>query len=425
MSEEKFIINGGHSLKGEIEARGSKNAAFGVLAATLLTDKECIIKNIPLIEDIYRMLELLESMGVKVEWLEERTLKINAKNLSVKNIRKDLVLKFRGSVLLFGPLLARFGEVSLPHPGGCIIGVRPISTHLDAFAQMGVNIKPEKDCFTLSLDKSKRQDRVVILNEFSVTATENLLLLASVLKGKTQIRIADMDYQVQELSRFLKKMGVKIKGAGTHYIEIEGVQKLGGVEKHNLIYDPIEAGTFILAAAAARGNVVVKNIEYDFLEFPIKKLRDFGVPIEIINKKTLRVKPWKSLKIDKLQSLPFPGMPSDLLSAFGVLATQAQGSTLFHDPMYNGRLKYMEGLTKMGAEIYFADPHRAIINGPSILYGTDVGSFDLRGGAALIMAGIIASGKTTISNIYQVDRGYERIEERLQNLGSDIQRVKK
>lgn len=263
----------------------------------------------------------------------------------------------------------------------------------------------------------------MVLNEFSVTATENLMLLSSALAGKTRLKIADGDYQVRELAKMLEKMGAKIKGAGTHEIMIEGAVKLKGV-KHDLIYDPVEAGTFILIAAATCGNVLVKNVEIDFLELPLKKLKDFGVPFQIIGKKSVRVLPWHHLKIDKIQSLPYPGIPSDLQSAFGVLATQSPGSTLIHDPLYEGRLKYLEELNKMGAEIYFADPHRAIINGPTKLYGRELNTFDLRGGAALIIAGLIAKGKTIINNIYQVDRGYEKIEERLQGLGANIKRVK-
>ena len=419
---DKFVINGGRPLKGEIEVRGAKNAVFPILAASLLTKEECVISNLPLIEDVFRMIEILESMGAQISWLGERTIKIKASAINPSQIKEDPICLLRGSVLVFGPLLARFGEVKLPQPGGCIIGARPIDTHLDGFQQLGVNISKNADRYSLEL-KGKKLENQLILNEFSVTATENLMLFASLFPQKTVIKGADQDYQVQELAKFLKKMGVKIKGTGTHEITVEGSRKLKGA-KHFLIYDPIEAGTFILTAAATRGNVLVKNVEISFLGLPLKKLKDFGVPYEIVGQKAIRVLPWKKLKIDKIQSLPYPGIPSDLQSAFGVLATQSPGSTLVHDPLYEGRLKYLEEINKMGAEIYFADPHRAIINGPTQLYGRELGSFDLRGGAALIIAGLIAKGKTTIDNIYQIDRGYERIEERLQKLGADIKRVK-
>lgn len=419
---EKFIIHGGKPLKGEIEVRGAKNAAFPILAATLLTKKECVISNLPLIEDIFRVLEILKGMGSQISWLNERTIKINNAHIEPAKLREDLICMLRGSVLFMGPLLARFGKVSFPQPGGCIIGARPIDVHLDGFKQMGVGVKRDGKKYYLESGKIKKE-REIILEEFSVTATENLMLFASMFPGKTLIKIADQDYQVQELSKFLRKMGAKVKTTGTHQILIEGSKNLKGAE-HRLIFDPIEAGTFIVMAAATRGDVVVKNVETSFLELPLKKLRDFGVPYQMIDKKTIRILPWEKLNIDKIQSLPYPGIPSDLQSAFGVLATQSPRSTLIHDPLYEGRLKYLEELNRMGAEIYFADPHRAIINGPTRLLGRELDSLDLRGGAALIIAGLIAKGQTVINNIYQIDRGYERIEERLQKLGADIRRVK-
>ncbi|MCK5044697.1 UDP-N-acetylglucosamine 1-carboxyvinyltransferase [Candidatus Parcubacteria bacterium] len=421
---EKFIIQGGEKLEGTIDVRGSKNVTFPVLAATLLSKEECIISNIPLIEDVFRMIEILESMQVKIIWKGKRTLKINAKDLDPSKIKKEIVRKFRGSILLIGPLLARFGEVEFPHPGGCIIGARPIETHLDAFSQLGVEITPKAKTFKFKFKRENlTEDKEVVLNEFSVTATENIMLFASNLTKKVTIKIADSDYQIQELAKVLKKMGAKIKGAGTHTITIQGAKKLKGV-KYKIIGDPIEAGTFILMAAAVKAPITVRNAELGYLEFFLKRLKVFGVPYEIIDKKTIKIKPWETLKIDKIQSLPYPGMPSDLQSAFGVLSTQAKGSTLIHDPLYEGRLKYLEGLIKMGADIIFADPHRAIVNGPSQLYGSDLGVFDLRGGAALIVAALIAEGESTINNVYQVDRGYERIEKRLQKLGAKIKRVK-
>ena len=419
---EKFIIHGLKPLKGEIDVMGAKNAAFPLLAATLLTKEECEISNLPLIEDVFRMIEILKSIGSQISWVGERSVRIKNSQIDPSLMKEDLICLFRGSVLLLGPLLARFGRVRFPQPGGCIIGARPIDVHLDGFKQLGVEILKDGKKYYLEV-KNKKMEGQVILDEFSVTATENLMLFASFFPQRTVIKTADQDYQVQELGRFLKKMGVKIKGLGTHQIIIEGAKKIKGAT-HCLMFDPIEAGTFILTAAATRGNVLIKNVETNFLELPLKKLKDFGVSYEIVGKKNVRVLPWKTLKIDKIQSLPYPGIPSDLQSAFGVLATQAKGSTLIHDPLYEGRLKYLEELNKMGAEIYFADPHRAIINGPSQLFGQELGSFDLRGGAALIIAGLIAKGETVINNIYQIDRGYERIEERLQKLGADIRRIK-
>ncbi|MBU1015114.1 UDP-N-acetylglucosamine 1-carboxyvinyltransferase [Patescibacteria group bacterium] len=419
---ERFVINGGRPLKGAIEVRGAKNSAFPLLAATLLTKEDSVVENLPLIEDVYRTLEILVSMGVKVEWIGERAVLVNARRVDPSKIDRELVLRFRGSVLFYGPLLARFGSVSLPQPGGCVIGARPIDTHLDAFVQLGAEVIPQKKGFELRMKRLPKEPVQVVLNEFSVTATENVLLFASLLPVPVTLKIADYDYQVQELIAALRKMGVRVRTPEPHTIVVEGAKTLKGLH-HKLGADPIEAGTFILLAAAAKGDVLVKNVEIRFLELFLKRLGDFGVDFEIVAEKQVHVRPSRGLQIDKIQSLIYPGIHSDLQSAFGVLATQAKGATLLHDPLYEGRLKYLEELNRMGAEIYFADPHRAIINGPRKLYGTDLGTFDLRGGAALIIAALIAQGKSTISNIYQIDRGYERIEERLQKLGADIQRV--
>ena len=422
---EKFVIIGGKPLEGEIDVRGAKNAAFPLLAATILTQEDCVIGNLPLIEDVYRSIEILQSMGAQVDWLEERKIRVNTKNLNPATLNRDLVLKLRGSVLFFGPLLARFGKIVLPQPGGDIIGARPISTHLDAFSQLGVNIASSDGGFLMEFDGTLKSQEVV-LNEFSVTATENLLLFASLQTQPVVLKIADQDYQVQELMKVLKKMGVVFHMPELHTIVIEGRKQLVGFS-HSLMYDPIEAGTFILLGAAAKGNVLVKNVELNFLDLFFKKLKDYRILFELIKKEgglgDVRVLPSPDMAIDKIQSWIYPGVHSDLQSAFGVLATQTPGSTLLHDPLYEGRLKYLEELTKMGAEIYIADPHRAIINGVTQLFGADLGTFDLRGGAAMIIAGLIAKGKSTVNNIYQVDRGYEKIEERLQKLGADIQRI--
>jgi UDP-N-acetylglucosamine 1-carboxyvinyltransferase len=422
---EKFVIHGRKPLEGEIEARGAKNAAFPLLAATILTTEDCIISNLPLIEDVYRSIEILQSMGARVEWLQERTVKVNTKDLNPATLNRDLMLKLRGSVLFAGPLLARFTKVDLPQPGGDAIGARPINTHLDAFSQLGVVITPSSTGFHMEFS-GKPKNAKVVLGEFSVTATENVLLFASLFQGPITIKIADQDYQVQELMAVLSQMGVAFRTPQLHTIVVEGRESLKGFS-HRLMYDPIEAGTFVLLGAATGGNITVKNVELRFLDLFFKKLRDSKVLFEITREREgvgdVRVLPSPDIVIDKIQSWIYPGVHSDLQSAFGVLATQTPGSTLLHDPLYEGRLKYLEELTKMGAEIYFADPHRAIINGPSKLYGTNLGAFDLRGGAALIIAALIAEGTSTISNIYQVDRGYEKIEERLRKLGADIARV--
>ena len=419
---EKLIIEGGKALLGEIEVRGAKNATFPLLSATLLTENECLIRNIPLIEDVFVMIKILESMGAEISWVGKRDIKVSTKFVDPSKIDASLVTKLRGSVLLFGSLLARFGWVKLPQPGGCLIGARPITTHLDAFSQLGIQIEQDNNWFYLKVPKKIKTKRV-ILNEFSVTATENLLLFLSKVSQKIEILIADGDYPVQELAKFLRKLGVQIQGVGTHRIVIQGTKKLKGAS-HKILFDPIEAGTFILMSAASKGKVLVKNVEVEFLQLFLKKLKDFGLPFEIKKRNQVLVKPWSYMKIDKVQAMPYPGIATDLLPLFGVVATQTEGLTLLHDPLYEGRLKYLEELNKMGAQIIFADPHRAIIQGPTPLYGIEVRSPDLRGGASLISAALIAKGQTVINNVYQIDRGYEKIEERLQELGADIRRVR-
>jgi UDP-N-acetylglucosamine 1-carboxyvinyltransferase len=416
---EKFLINGGKPLKGNIEARGAKNAAFPLLAATLLTKEPCRISNLPLIEDIFKMLRILEQMGAQIKWLDKREIEIKCADVDPSLIPYEVVSYFRGSILLLGPLLARFGKIKFPPPGGCLIGARPIDTHLDAFLQCGAKICGKNKFYHF---EGKLRPAEVILNEFSVTATENVLLASSLLPGDTTLKIADQDYAIQELAKVLRKMGVKISGFGTHTIKISGKKKLKGF-RHSVIYDPVEAGTFLVAALATNGKILIKNTELRFLELFLKRLKDFGAKFEIRGAKSILVLPSNRLTMDKVQSLPYPGIPTDLQPELGVLATQAKGPTLIHDPLYEGRLKYLEELNKMGASIIFCDPHRAIVNGPTPLFGTEIPSLDIRSGAALIIAGLVAKGKTTINNIYQIDRGYEKIEERFQNLGADIGRV--
>lgn len=425
MQKEKFIIHGREKLKGELEVGGAKNATFSVLAASILTKEDVIIDNLPLIEDVLRMIEILESMGAQIEWINKRKIKINTKNIDPQKIDRKKVLKFRGSVLLFGSLLSRFSKISLPKPGGCVIGVRPIDTHLDAFSDLDMKIYEEDYNITIETDR-KTKRKTIILNEISVTTTENILLFAALNEGTITVKMADMDYPSMELVKVLRKMGVQIE-VGFHELKISGKKELSGFE-HKMMYDPIEAGTYIILAAVTKGDIVVKNVELNYLYFPLKILKNAGLTIKIDKQDedigSVQIVPWEKFKIDRIQSMPYPGLPSDLLPLFGVLASQARGATVIHDPLYDGRLEYLKGLRKMGVDIFFSDPHRAIISGPSNLYGADLGSFDLRAGASLITAGLIARGKTVIKDVYQVDRGYEEIDKKLKKIGANIKRVK-
>lgn len=420
---ESFVINGNKPLRGEIEVMGSKNAATPILAACLLTDEPCFIDNLPLIEDVFRMLEIMESIGVKITWLDKRKIKVEAAGIDLKEMKIDLVSKMRSSILLIGPLLVRRGEIKMPHPGGCIIGARPVGTHFDALTDLGAEIFQDGNFYYLKGKKLRPAE--IVLGEFSVTATENILMVASLLNGKTILKIAATEPHVQDLCFFLKKMGAKIKGVGTYNLEIEGVKKLKGA-RHNIIPDTNEAGTFIILAAAARAKILIKNLKINHLDLVLKKIKEMGANFEVKknkNRDALLVKPAGVYKSAKIQTMPYPGIPTDLQAPFGVLCTQAEGTSLIHDPLYEGRLKYLDELNKMGANAIICDPHRAIITGPTSFYGTKIISYDLRAGASLIIAALIAKGESTISDIYQVDRGYEKIDERLRMLGADIRRV--
>ncbi|HOU45856.1 MAG TPA: UDP-N-acetylglucosamine 1-carboxyvinyltransferase [Candidatus Pacearchaeota archaeon] len=419
--DEKFQINGPSKISGEIDVRGAKNVAFPAIIASILTEDDCVIDNLPLIEDVFRIIEILESMGARIDWISKRKIKINTKNIDPEKLNQKLVKKIRGSIYLFGALLARFKKASLPFPGGCVIGARPISTHLNALKQLGVEIKEDFDIFHLSSDQVKGGN--VVLNEFSVSATVNTLIFASLIPGETIIKIADQDYQTLEMIKILNRMGIKAKLYPRNIIKITGAKKLRGF-KYKLIPDPIEAGTFILMCAITKGNLLVKGVEFDYLELLLKRLKDFGLDWQRKGKNAIQVVPWDSMEIDKVQALIAPGIGTDILPLIGVLSTQLPGLTLLHDPLFEGRLKYLEELNKMGANIIFSDPHRAIISGPTPLYGVEIKSPDLRGGASLIAAGVVAKGQTTISNIYEIDRGYEKIDERLRKIGVDIQRIK-
>jgi UDP-N-acetylglucosamine 1-carboxyvinyltransferase len=417
---EYFEIQGGEKLKGEIDVRGSKNAATPILAATLLTKEQCVISNIPLIEDVFRMLEILESLGAKIEWLGKRKISIIAKNIQPEKINLEKVKQLRSSILLFGSLSARFDKFKLYHPGGCAIGSRPVGTHFDALSKMGVDIS-QKEKFYLIYAKKRKPARV-ILREMSVTGTENAMMLAAMLPGKTIIKIAACEPHVEDLGKFLVSMGAKIKGLGTHTLEITGKKKLHGA-KHQIIPDANEAATFLIMGVATGSPIKVKNAVENHLDLVLEKLREFGADFKI-SKNYITVIPAKKINaIRKIDTRTYPGIPSDVQAPFGILATQAQGKTLMHDTLFEGRFNYIGEIKKMGANAKIVDIHEVLIQGPTKLKGREIKSFDLRAGASLIIAALLAGGKTVIRDIYQVDRGYERIEERLQKLGADIKRI--
>jgi len=434
---EKFVINGGKPLKGTIEVRGAKNAATKILAACLLTEEPSIIDNLPLIEDVFRMIEIMESMGAKVKWLDKRQIKVEAKNLDPSKMNYDLICQMRSSILLMGALIGRFSEFKIPQPGGCIIGSRPVEPHLNALKALGVEIEQKNNFYYLK--RKKLIGQKIVMSEMSVTATENALLASVLANGVTTIKCAAAEPYICDLGYFLNKMGAKISGLGTHTLIVKGVKKLRGNLKgtrHFLMPDPIEMGTFISLAVASRGEIIIKNIVPEFIEAELLKFKEANANFKLSQSRNfspgwgykiaeIKIKPTTQLKaVKKVHNMPYPGFAADNLSPFAVLMTQAEGTSLIHDWMYENRLKYIDELNKMGANAIICDPHRALITGPTPLYGTKITSFDLRAGISLIIAALIAKGQSEILDAYQVDRGYERIEERLENLGADIRRVK-
>lgn len=412
-----FEIQGGNKLSGEIEVRGSKNAAATLIPATLLTTEPCVLSNVPLIEDIFRLLDILKSMGSEIEWLEERKVKITNKNIDPEKMNFTLVKKIRMSILLLGALSARFEKFRLYHPGGCVIGARPVDAHMDALNKLGVSIIKNDSVY--EVNASKKHGAEIVLREFSVTATENAMILAASLPGKTIIKIAAAEPHVEDLGVMLQSMGAKISGLGTHTITIEGLRHLHGTE-HTIIPDPIEAATFLVLGMVTKSPLMVKNARQDHLDLVLEKLREFGADfvfgadfIQIIPPKII-VSPGK-VKVEL-----YPGLPTDTQSLFGVLAAVSEGNTLIHDHMFEGRFNYLQGLEKMGVRSTALNPHQALIHGTDKLKGTVIRTYDLRAGASLIIAALVTSGTTTIEEIEQVDRGYEKIEERLQLIGAKI-----
>lgn len=416
---EKFIIEGKKKLEGIVEIGGAKNDAGPVIAATLLTQEPCIIENLPLVEDVFCLLDILKGMGANIKWQGEKTVRIENKNIDPEKIDPDLVGKTRVSVLLIAPLLSRFEEFKISRTGGDRIGLRPITAHLKALEELGVEVEKENQFYHFKRNNLKANE--VVLREFSVTATENLMMMAASIEGKTTIKGAAAEPHVQDLGTMLKDMGVEVEGIGTHRIEIKGKKNLKGVH-HKIIPDYIEAGTFIVIGAATPGVLKIEKAVPQYLDIFLAKLEDMGVKFEKGND-FVRVDFSPDLRPINFQALPYPGFPTDLLPIVVPLLTQAEGKSLIHDPLYENRLNFIHELRKMGADIEIVDPHRAFIFGKTELSGIKISSWDIRAGASLVVAALIAKGKTTIENIYQVNRGYEKIDEKLQKLGADIKRI--
>lgn len=414
---EKYIITGGQKLAGEISVAGAKNEALKIIAAAVLSTDACTIKNVPNIEDINRLVEILQDLGATVERSDHQLI-INPATINKTEPTAELVHKLRSSVMLAGPLLARFGEVTMAHPGGCVIGQRPIDMFLSGFQALGAEVTENENQYTLRAKKLKGAK--IVMPWIAVTATEALMMTACLAEGVTTIVNAAMEPEIPALADYLNSCGAKISGAGTPVITIEGVSKLSGGQC-TLIPDRIEAGSFVIMGLATGSEIKVTNLNPNHLETVISNLQKAGAKLEI-GADYIRTKP-SELKGMELRTHEYPGFPTDLQAPFTVLMTQAKGISLIHETIYEGRLFYTDKLNQMGAHIIMCDPHRVIVNGPAELSGKRLESPDLRAGMALIVAGLIASGKTAVENIYQIERGYENIISRLKGLGANIEKI--
>lgn len=416
----RLTVEGGHALHGTIRVNGSKNAAMGAMAAALLVGEDCILRNVPDIGDVEQMARVLGSLGAAVEWQGPNTLRINASGLTSSTAPTELVGNLRGSFLVMGALLGRLGEAACPPPGGDVIGQRPIDVHLAGFAALGADVVREADRY---LARASRLKGATVFCDYpSVLGTQNLMLAAVTAEGTTTIVNAAAEPEVQGTAAMLQSMGAKIAGAGSHTITVEGTDGLHGTE-YEIIPDRLEAGTFALAGAITRGEVRVEGVCLEHLISLIFKMREVGVDIAAEGE-TLWVRGIPGeLRAVSIQALPYPGLATDLQAPVAVLLTQARGVSYVHERVFDNRLLYAGELRKMGAEIVTTGSTTAIISGPTPLVGANVKALDVRAGAALILAGLVAAGRTEITDIYHVDRGYQRIDERLQNLGAVIERA--
>jgi len=413
-----FEILGGKELSGEIKVAGSKNAALPLICATLLTSETCKLSNVPQITDIEILLEMIEQLGAKVKRSGD-TLEINASAVKPKVVKPEFFTKLRASILLLGPLVGRFNTARLNYPGGCVIGRRPIDTHLEAVKELGGVVTEKDESFEIELEHLK--DSNIYLRESSVTATENILMLVAAKSAQTIIDNAASEPHVTSLAEALKQMGAEIKGIGSNRLMVKGTDNLGGFDIR-VNCDEIEAGTFIALGAAAQAPLKITNIEPMFLKPILSQIDLMNIKYDL-GKDYLELKPPFNIKPVNVRTQPWPGFPTDLQPPFTVLATQVKGKTLIHETMYDQRLFYTDQLLNMGADITLCDPHRIVVNGPDELMGARIASPDIRAGIALVMAALVAKGKSVIGNIELIDRGYENIEERLKGIGAQIKRI--
>jgi UDP-N-acetylglucosamine 1-carboxyvinyltransferase len=416
----KFKIKGGTPLHGEIRVSGNKNSALPIIAATILTGELCRIENVPEIRDVHAMLELLKDLGKKVDHLNPNIYEISG-DVNKSEIEHKYASRLRASILCLSGLLSRTGEVFLPPPGGCVIGRRNLDSHFDVAEAFGAIVKAEETGFRSTVNKINPAN--IFLKETSVTATENALILATATKGETIINNAASEPHIGDLVLVLRKMGAKIEGMGTNQLRVKGVEKVKGFH-HSIIPDHIETGTFAIAAACTQSELIIKNAQKEHMIMTDYYLKQMGLEFEYDDAENMYIKPSRLIsKVKKIQVGLWPGFPTDLLSPMIVLATQAEGSTLCHDWMYESRMFFVDKLILMGADIIQCDPHRVVVNGPTRLKGQELASPDIRAGIAMVIAALSAYGESIIDKVEIVDRGYEKIVERLGKTGATIERI--
>lgn len=433
----KFLIEGGHSLKGDIYPQGAKNEALEVICATLLTSEEVIIKNVPNILDVNNLIRLLKDMGVTVENLGSGTFSFKADNVNLDFLDTPQFYKqcaaLRGSVMLVGPLVARFGVAVVPKPGGDKIGRRRLDTHFIGIQKLGAIFCYDPDLQLYRIHANNLKGLYMLLDEASVTGTANIVMTAVLAEGETTIYNAACEPYIQQLCKMLNKMGAKITGIGSNLLHIQGVKELHGCADHTILPDMIEIGSFIGMAAMTNSEITIKNVCYDELGMIPDCFRKLGIRLERVNddiyipkQEKYTIDTFMDGSIMTFADAPWPGLTPDLLSVFLVVATQARGSVLIHQKMFESRLFFVDKLIDMGAQIILCDPHRATVIGlakETQLRASKMSSPDIRAGIALLIAAMSAKGTSTISNIEQIDRGYENIDGRLNAIGAKIMRV--
>jgi UDP-N-acetylglucosamine 1-carboxyvinyltransferase len=415
---DQIHIEGGPPLVGAVEISGAKNAALPTMVASLLTDEPVRLRNVPMVRDVRTMVRLLERLGGQEASLEAGRFHVRMLPDGDAKAPYDMVKTMRASILVLGPLLARVGRARVSLPGGCAIGERPVDQHLKGLRRLGATVEVEHGY--LVAEASRLQGAEFTFDMETVTGTENLLMAATLARGTSVLEGCAREPEVVDLAQMLRAMGARIEGEGTATIRVEGVERLHGVE-YKLIPDRIEAGTYLLAAAITRGDVSVTACRPDHLGALLDRVADMGLPVQVQGD-TIHVSPWTELRAEDLRTAPYPGFPTDLQAQYMTLATQAGGTAVIHEEIFENRFMHAAELRRMGADVQ-AEDRTAVVRGPTPLSAASVMATDLRASACLILAGLVAQGSTVVDRVYHIDRGYERIEEKLRGLGARIRRV--